>query len=424
MVQARIDAHKTSHGGALPDSFLGIYSREPNRKCSIFIGNLTWWTTDQDIIVAVRDAGLKEVKALKFFENRANGQSKGYVLAELESELLSIAAVDKLPEVTVHSQKPLVMHAAKLSPHQFESKCQLPSGSGITSGSVEKSTSASSLGGGSLGGGSSSGGVARAPKVSTGVSVSGTGSIRPSISLPGLPPLPPGLAAVLRPPAGILPDPSAFQGGLPPFPPIGMHHLNPLNFRPPGFPHLPGFDPSLFRAGAAAPHLNPAFLQEGGNMAELFAQAAARFKNQAAALSGMNNAQKMASEEEANDANHRNRAISSSAITRAVADANAGDFDSAIDTLHMAINLIKQSVTANTETSLILIQSLQDCLGGIENQEASRRSRSGSNGGGHEHRRLHDDRDGERSRGGHRSSRHHRDRSRERDRERDREHRR
>ena len=49
---------------------------------------------------------------------------------------------------------------------------------------------------------------------------------------PGLPPLPPGLAAVLRPPAGILPDPSAFQGGLPPFPPIGMHHLNPLNFRP------------------------------------------------------------------------------------------------------------------------------------------------------------------------------------------------
>ena len=58
--------------------------------------------------------------------------------------------------------------------------------------------------------------------------------------------------------------------------------------------------------------------------AELFAQAAARFKNQAAALSGMNNAQKMASEEEANDANHRNRAISSSAITRAVADANAG----------------------------------------------------------------------------------------------------
>lgn len=55
MVQARIDAHKTSHGGALPDSFLGIYSREPNRKCSIFIGNLTWvrkrgYLTGHDII--------------------------------------------------------------------------------------------------------------------------------------------------------------------------------------------------------------------------------------------------------------------------------------------------------------------------------------------------------------------------------------
>ena len=32
----------------------------------------------------------------------------------------------------------------------------------------------------------------------------------------------------------------------------------------PGLPHLPGFDPSMFRA--AAPHLNPAFLHEGGNM--------------------------------------------------------------------------------------------------------------------------------------------------------------
>lgn len=35
------------------------------------------WTTDQDLILAVKEAGLGEVTNIKFFENRANGQSKG-----------------------------------------------------------------------------------------------------------------------------------------------------------------------------------------------------------------------------------------------------------------------------------------------------------------------------------------------------------
>ena len=37
----------------------------------------------------------------------------------------------------------------------------------------------------------------------------------------------------------------------------------------------------------------------------------------------------------------------------------------------MAITLIKQSVTAGTEASQILIQSLQDCLHGIDEQAAA-----------------------------------------------------
>ena len=35
------------------------------------------WTTDLDLMPAVREAGLKEVVCLKFYENRTNGQSKG-----------------------------------------------------------------------------------------------------------------------------------------------------------------------------------------------------------------------------------------------------------------------------------------------------------------------------------------------------------
>ena len=37
------------------------------------------WTSDMDIIQTVKDTGLGGIKALKFFENKTNGQSKGYI---------------------------------------------------------------------------------------------------------------------------------------------------------------------------------------------------------------------------------------------------------------------------------------------------------------------------------------------------------
>lgn len=69
-----------------------------------------------DILHAVRDVGLGEVKIIKFFENRTNGQSKGYfiinvfivkcltnryVMAELANEALALGAPDKLQSVYV-----------------------------------------------------------------------------------------------------------------------------------------------------------------------------------------------------------------------------------------------------------------------------------------------------------------------------------
>jgi cleavage and polyadenylation specificity factor subunit 6/7 len=135
----------------------------------------------------------------------------------------------------------------------------------------------------------------------------------------------------------------------------------PLPFNPPFSLPPPmgpgGFDPTGIGSGfikppvAAAPHLNPAFLQDmstgGGNVAELFAKAAAHFQTNSTVKSRH-------SEEEIADANQRNRAISSSAISRAMSDANSGDYDSAIDTLKMAITLIKQSITAGSESSQVL----------------------------------------------------------------------
>lgn len=87
------------------------------------------------------------------------------------------------------------------------------------------------------------------------------------------------------------------------------------------------------------------------------------------------------SDHEFDDIMNRNRTVSSSAISRAVSDAAAGEYASAIETLVTAISLIKQSKVAHDDRCKILISSLQDTLKGIEDKSyssAGRRDRSKS----------------------------------------------
>lgn len=39
--------------------------------------NILQWTTDEDLTEAVHSLGVNDILEIKFFENRANGQSKG-----------------------------------------------------------------------------------------------------------------------------------------------------------------------------------------------------------------------------------------------------------------------------------------------------------------------------------------------------------
>lgn len=116
------------------------------------------------------------------------------------------------------------------------------------------------------------------------------------------------------------------------------------------------------------------------------------------------------SEQEFEDIMSRNRTVSSSAIARAVSDAAAGEYASAIETLVTAISLIKQSKVANDDRCKILISSLQDTLRGVEDKSYSSGRRDRSRSRERAHRR------GRRER----SSSRYRERSRERERERDR----
>lgn len=122
---------------------------------------------------------------------------------------------------------------------------------------------------------------------------------------------------------------------------------------------------------------------------------------------GMTPAAPQISEVEFEEIMARNRTVSSSAIARAVSDAAASEYSSAIETLVTAISLIKQSKVAQDERCKILISSLQDTLHGIETKSYSRRDRSRSRD---RHRRTRRER----------SSSRYRERSRERERDRDR----
>lgn len=55
---------------------------------------------------------------------------------------------------------------------------------------------------------------------------------------------------------------------------------------------------------------------------------------------------------------NRNRTVSSSAISRAMSDAHAGDIKAAIETLQTAMNLIKASRVAHDDRCRVLVTQL------------------------------------------------------------------
>lgn len=112
------------------------------RRHQLYIGNLTWvigfgnvlekdrnntllnfqWTTDQDIANAITDVGINDFQEVKFFENRANGQSKGFCAVSLGSEPSMRMCMDRLPKQVLHGQTPVVTLPTKQALNQFESQ--------------------------------------------------------------------------------------------------------------------------------------------------------------------------------------------------------------------------------------------------------------------------------------------------------------
>jgi hypothetical protein len=212
--------------------------------------------------------------------------------------------------------------------------------------------------------------------------------------MPQVLPFPPGGI----PPGSIVVDHmgNLIQGGIP-----GM---NGPGVPPPGFPpsSMAGPMHPLPPRPGVAPHINPAFIpqQADGGVPPVDPMTGAPLQT-----AGMN--------EQDMESMRRNQAVASTAIQRAMTDANAGEFESGIETLVTAISLIKQSTTANTDSAQVLVQSLQDCLQGLEGQLVQKRP--GSRPGGR-HGEEYRDYDRGRRRGRRERSRSPRSRSRERER--------
>jgi len=323
--------------------------RQEGRRWQLYVGNLTWWTTDQDIQDGVVNLGVADFIEVKFYENRANGQSKGFCCVSLGSESSMRKVMDLLPKKELHGQNPVVTYATKQALHQFEaqSKTRPPQSAG--------------QGGGPRDGGRDRDGRRDGPP-------GGFGGRGPPMGRPppmgrgppqGPPPMggpiyrapPPGPPPMGRPPMGLPPPirgpPPPMQRGPPLGMPVGpppMVHGPPLQRPPPGLP--PTGPPPI--AGA---HVNPAFFPPGAPVPVPYHEVP----------HGL-------SEPEFEEIMSRNRTVSSSAIARAVQDAANGEFASAIETLVTAISLIKQSKVASDDRCKILISSLQDTLHGIENK--------------------------------------------------------
>lgn len=322
------------------------------RGKQFYVGNLTWWTTDEQVINAIQECGVTDFISIKFFENRINGQSKGFALVEVASETSQRLCMERLPNQVLHNQKPIVTFVNKQSLTMFENQARKDMPGLASEDNPRKSyrdNKPKSL-------------PPQGPHIIQGFPPPGANVVSaPMIDQNLLQqqalPLPPSGI----PPGSIIVDAmgNVIQGGVPgmalpggiPAPPNSVG--GPMQQLPP----RPG----------VAPHINPAFIPQDAAPIDPVTGVPLQ-------TAGLN--------EQDMESMRRNQAVASTAIQRAMTDANRGEFESGIETLVTAISLIKQSTTANTEPAQVLVQSLQDCLQGLEGQLVQK----GSSGGHHRNR--------------------------------------
>ncbi|NWR95351.1 CPSF7 factor, partial [Furnarius figulus] len=352
-----------------PPAILYTYSGLRNKRAAVYVGSFSWWTTDQQLIQTIRSVGVYDVVELKFAENRANGQSKGYAEVVVASENSVHKLLELLPGKILNGDKVEVRLATRQNLSQFEAQARKRPGVLVEQGVFPESSRGhgrASLDPLALLGAAAPSGSSRLilkaslDRARLLVPLGMPSSLLPLAAAPLL------LVLSCVPLcSGAFPNPRMDQA----FRVLGDLSLllpPPLAVPPPG-----AVPPAL--------HLNPAFFPPPtaalGPPPDTYGKAMAPYNHSSRELGPPPPA---VSEGEFEEIMNRNRAISSSAISKAVSGASAGDYSNAIETLLTAIAVIKQSRVAGDERCRVLLSSLKDCLHGIEAKSYSSSSSSSS----------------------------------------------
>ncbi|XP_056268944.1 cleavage and polyadenylation specificity factor subunit 7-like [Pseudoliparis swirei] len=320
------------------------------RRLSLYIGNFPWWTSDKDITCMAQTLGVKDIKEIKFAENKINGQSRGFAEVVVTSEESLKILLEKIPHCELNGDKIDCRFATRHNLGVFEDIANKRIPMRVNSKDPKESDSSDKI---------------------------------------------PRLLAQE-------PSPAPFPQHYPSYPLANRFPSLPgpyLNHPPPPFPHMPPnipppmpppmFPPHPIHVPSQPPpslHVNPAFFPpvHDGHNSQAYSQQKNTPRN---------------TDRDFEDLMNRNKAVASSAISKAVSGATAGDLRVAMETLLTAIAIIKQSRVYGDERCQALVTSLKDCLVSIQGNQGYRSSsRSGE-----------DERDRDRGRD--------RERERERDRE-------
>ncbi|NXT50787.1 CPSF7 factor, partial [Pluvianellus socialis] len=114
-------------------AILYTYSGLRNKRAAVYVGSFSWWTTDQQLIQTIRSVGVYDVVELKFAENRANGQSKGYAEVVVASENSVHKLLELLPGKILNGDKVEVRLATRQNLSQFEAQARKREPSGRAS---------------------------------------------------------------------------------------------------------------------------------------------------------------------------------------------------------------------------------------------------------------------------------------------------
>ena len=111
----------------------GRYQDQYARRVSCYVGNLTWWTSDKDLSdVLTTKLGIADLIDIKFYENKINGQSKGFASVIIGSDQSYRTIIEKIPKIEINGQEPVATPFNRFHCNQFEDQARkdMPSSGG------------------------------------------------------------------------------------------------------------------------------------------------------------------------------------------------------------------------------------------------------------------------------------------------------